>query len=263
MELGTKTLIQEHFRSLPKDLQSYITSEKFAQTIEQIGSTHALTKQETAILEDEAVLVLMGLEPIEDYADNLEEILQKSSQDAESVAISVANEIFSPIKDVLGAYLEQASFDDTLDSEIRSAVISPSSIEQNRFEKRLEALPEELRILITSGKVKEQVAAIGTQFELTPQQTEKLEEQVVLRILGFLRKANFTHSLKENVGIDEQNVQEIENALDQHIFLEMRQGLAGATSNALPQGGSASASPVPAPPKTRHYGTDPYHEPIE
>ena len=267
MESETKKLIQNQFKSLPKGIRDYVVSEKFNQMMQDIGRRHQYNEQEAIALENETVLVFMGLESIEDYAENLQRVLKKPAEEIEEVAIEIAKEVFSPMKQELRMYLQQAASSEEKAADTpetkndRPEIIrQPPNISKERFEKRFEALPEELRQLFSSGAIEQEVRNIGSTFSLSAQQLGALEEQVRLRILGFIRKANFLTTLKEQTDIEEGKIQKIGDALEQGIFLTTKQAL--INSNARQVQTTDNHPPTQAPPKTRHYATDPYHEPI-
>jgi hypothetical protein len=90
-------LIDEQFKSLPKNNQRAIALSPWRFNIEEIGKSLNLTPEQIKIIERETMFVIYGLEPATDYIQNLTEEADMGQNIAEKIAELATEKIFEPI----------------------------------------------------------------------------------------------------------------------------------------------------------------------
>ena len=96
-----KKIVTEQFKKLPKDVQSAMLDDGLSEKIKKIGGAHKLSENQAISLDNETMLVLLGLEHPKDYIRNIGRALAMSAEAAKSVAVDVNKEVFGPVKESL------------------------------------------------------------------------------------------------------------------------------------------------------------------
>ncbi|MBL7046003.1 MAG: hypothetical protein ISR99_03180 [Parcubacteria group bacterium] len=109
MDENIKTKIQEHFEKLPQTLKEAIHSSNFQDKLLAISKKHRLHINQGATLENETLLVMMGLDDASSFTKNLQNELEISKEQAEQITADVAKEILLPIRESLKELLERQS----------------------------------------------------------------------------------------------------------------------------------------------------------
>lgn len=103
MNEDLQKIIAEQMKKLPKDVVEAIISVDYKAQLEEITKLEKLLMDKAAKLEMETTLVMMGLEPLNDYVDNLARELEISTLKAKEIALMVSEKIFKPIRESLHA----------------------------------------------------------------------------------------------------------------------------------------------------------------
>ncbi len=101
MDQNVKNKIEERFSSLPKGLQDAITSSNLRPTLQEIVKEKKLHIDQGALLEDETLLVMLGLESPDNYARNLQDNLKINPIQANQITEEINLKIFVPIRQYL------------------------------------------------------------------------------------------------------------------------------------------------------------------
>ena len=96
-----KEIIKEELVKLPKDAQDAINYLDWASITEGIGKKNLLTESEINDLQTETLLVLSGLENLDSYAQNIENEIGTSKDEAEKIASEAIEKIFTPIGNLI------------------------------------------------------------------------------------------------------------------------------------------------------------------
>lgn len=100
-EKSTKDLLKEQFDTLPTSVQKAITSIDLSAILQQIVKDNKLMIDQAGGLDTETVLVLFGLEPGENFTNNLMKNLGLSSIQASVVTHDVNELIFKKVRENL------------------------------------------------------------------------------------------------------------------------------------------------------------------
>ena len=76
MEESTKKLIKERFKALPQDIKDAILSADLPHQILAISKENTLMLDQTATLETKIMLVMLALESVDDFVNNLQKIFK-------------------------------------------------------------------------------------------------------------------------------------------------------------------------------------------
>ena len=96
-----KQIIQEEVGKLSKEAQEAINFLEWAKVAEEIGKKYLLAESEVDDFQVETLLVLVGIEDGNYYAQNIENNVGTSKEEAEKIAEEAFEKIFTPINDVL------------------------------------------------------------------------------------------------------------------------------------------------------------------
>ncbi|MFH1366198.1 MAG: hypothetical protein ABIG99_02325 [Patescibacteria group bacterium] len=114
-----KQTIKEEVGKLPKENQDVINNFGWEKISEEIGKKFLLTESEINDLQVETLLILIGLQDPDEYAQNVENNIGTSKAEAEKIADEVLQKIFTPINDIL------------IENIKKSGVIKDTNTEQN------------------------------------------------------------------------------------------------------------------------------------
>lgn len=98
--------LQERFALLPKVVQDAILSTDVSKRLRALASTHQLHIDQWEILEQEVQLTLLGIQPLEELAKNLENELHIPFDQAGPLAADISSAVFEPIRAELERQLE-------------------------------------------------------------------------------------------------------------------------------------------------------------
>ena len=123
----------------------------------------------------------------------------------------------------------------------------------NEIKERFFQLPHAVRNAISSASVEKHLRELSESYQLHFDQWEKLENEVMLALLGFQPAENLKHNIQREVGISAEVAQALANGISEHIFEPIRQELEretetlSAQERALePQAESPQEMPIPA-----------------
>lgn len=129
MNDNIQQIIKQRLNELPPDIREAIKSGNLAQKFSSIAEKHNLHLDQNGSLQTETMLVMLGLEPTEDYVNNLERELETSKNEAMAIAEDINKNIFSDIRESLRKMQTQNEVVDNTQQEIpsKTSVQSPKS----------------------------------------------------------------------------------------------------------------------------------------
>ena len=104
MEQDLQKQIEDRIAELPEDIQQAIGSAELEQKVQAIGAKHHLHIDSAGKLQDEVMLVMLGFEPAEQFAQHLSSELGLPSVEAAAVTEEINNEIFMPIRESMKTF---------------------------------------------------------------------------------------------------------------------------------------------------------------
>ena len=96
-----KQIIKDEMAKLPKENQIAIGALNWEKITEEIGKKFFLQEDEINTLQTETFLILIGLEEPDAYAENVEENVGTSKDQASKIVEEMAQKVFIPISDIL------------------------------------------------------------------------------------------------------------------------------------------------------------------
>ena len=96
-----KQKVIEEMVKLPKEMQEAISAHDWAKISEDIGKKYLLDEIEINNLQVETLLVLVGIEDGNYLAQNIENEVGTSKEEAEKIAEEVSQKIFNPLIQML------------------------------------------------------------------------------------------------------------------------------------------------------------------
>lgn len=101
MDGETQKIIEEQMKKLPADVKEAIISVDYQEKLQEITKRQKLLIDQAGKLEMETTLVMIGLEPLTDYIENIQRELGVQIMQAKEIAMDVSENIFKPIRDSL------------------------------------------------------------------------------------------------------------------------------------------------------------------
>lgn len=103
----TEKDMEEQIKALPPVIRDYVGSDHFKDVMRAVTKTFELHIDKAGALYDETVLILIGLEKGEDFVRNLHSKLDVDENTAVSIAATINQEIFEPLRqEVLNPHTE-------------------------------------------------------------------------------------------------------------------------------------------------------------
>src|ERR1035437_9028794 len=99
----TQKIITEQMKNIPEDVALAIISVEYQAKLQEVVKRQKLLIDQAGKLEMETTLVMIGLEPLADYAGNLQRELSLPMVRAKDIAMDVSEHIFKPVRDSLQA----------------------------------------------------------------------------------------------------------------------------------------------------------------
>jgi hypothetical protein len=93
-----KEIIKEEVSKLPMEAQEAINGFDWVKITEEIGEKFSFKEDEINNFQAETLIILVGIETIDSYAQNLEKNIRTSKENAEKISSEVIEKIFKPIK---------------------------------------------------------------------------------------------------------------------------------------------------------------------
>ena len=97
----TQEIIKEQLKTLPKIIKDAISSVDLGEKIKKIADKNMLHIDQAGDLENETVFVMLGLEPVEDYKENIRKELNISRDRAQAITAEIDKEIFMSIREAI------------------------------------------------------------------------------------------------------------------------------------------------------------------
>lgn len=211
MNEDLKKLLRDRFTQLPQEVQNYLQSDAFSNLIQQIGTKHDLSDQSTNLLEDELVLVLMGLDSAQDLPVNLQAALDLPTEQTTAITSQALEAIPEQIVNSVNAHIQNQT------------LVKPWSLDEQQFQKRYEALPDNLKQMYSAEKTEQDMQVIAAQFSLGEESAQRFEDLVRMRLLGFVRRSEFQPKLMTTVGVDSAQAEQMAQAVEEKIFSKIAQ----------------------------------------
>ncbi|MAG12509.1 hypothetical protein CL630_01725 [bacterium] len=101
LSTDTQNIIQNQFKTLPKDVQEAILSVDLRKNLQIITEKHNLHVDQAGALENETLFIMLGLEHPRDYIRNIMRELDIDTSAAKKLATDVNEQIFRPIRESL------------------------------------------------------------------------------------------------------------------------------------------------------------------
>lgn len=134
MKESTEKIIQERFKKLPSTLQKAITSNDFKDGLRTISEKYKLHLDKGVTLENETLMVMMGLDDTSSFTQNLQRGLGIDKEQAEKITADVAKDILLPIRESLKELLSTQDIEEEVvpeESVIKTEEIAPEEEPEN------------------------------------------------------------------------------------------------------------------------------------
>jgi hypothetical protein len=113
---------------------------------------------------------------------------------------------------------------------------------QQRVQKRLTELPQDVQAAIHSSDLAQKVQAIGKKNNLHVDQMGKLEDEVYLVMLGFADPGEFADTLAAELGVTSAQAASVANEVGNEIFMPIRASMQEWSESKIVQDDAALVS---------------------
>lgn len=96
-----KAITEEQLQKLPPEVADAIGSIPWRERVGQIAAIHLLSEEETAALEVEVGIVVLGIEPSDQFPENVSENIGLSNEIVEKITEEIDEQIIKPILDLV------------------------------------------------------------------------------------------------------------------------------------------------------------------
>ena len=114
MDQETINQLKQQFQNLPQEIQNAILSVNLSEKLQEISKNNKLMFDKAGLLETETILVLYGIEPLENYTSNLIKNVGLTSIQASVIAHDVNESIFKSIRESLKKINDQILEEDKM-----------------------------------------------------------------------------------------------------------------------------------------------------
>lgn len=98
MDDETQKIITEQMKNLPADVKAAILSVDYKTKLQEVTKRQRLLIDQAGKLEMEVTLIMIGLEPLNDFVENIEKEFGVNTIRAREIAMDVNENIFKPIR---------------------------------------------------------------------------------------------------------------------------------------------------------------------
>jgi hypothetical protein len=102
-----KQAAEEEIVKLPKEMQDAINTIDWVSISEDIGKKYLRNASEINDLQVETLLILVGMEILSSYAENIEDNIGTTQGEAKKIALEVDQKIFIPISDMMAENIKK------------------------------------------------------------------------------------------------------------------------------------------------------------
>lgn len=106
-EFNLDEILKERLAALPKAIRDAIASADIEQNLQQVSERHKLHMDTWDALENEVMLALIGLEPMEKLQENIASATGVTPEEASAIADDISETVFEPIREEIEDELAQ------------------------------------------------------------------------------------------------------------------------------------------------------------
>ena len=168
MNITSDEILKNQFVKTPTSIQNLILSSEFESSLNTINATNDIEAEKRARIENEVVLVLLGLESLNDFEKNLKNNAGISQEKTQSVTKDIVEKIITPIEEDLRIFLEKEL------QEEEEEEISEIEKEEDVTTKKTEAITQRKEEEAVAEVVKAPVNELPLKKEVVDASTEKM-----------------------------------------------------------------------------------------
>lgn len=207
--------ITEYYEKLPKEAQTLFASMSWLETLKQIISKYSLTEEQAESIGTETTLLLLGMISTDDFRQNLKKEININDSGVDIIIKEIEEKIIKDIEPLL-----YKSYSD-------NAMGLAQEKFGNRFDARLESLPDEVKEAISNSNYQSSVYEIANKHDLNISQMGILEEITTKVLTGFIKPDKFEEEVKNKVNTPEDKTKEIVAEINEKVFKNIKEILVG------------------------------------
>ncbi len=131
-ENNSSTILEERFAALPVALQRAIEDADISKHMRALAEKHKLHLDQWVLLENEILLVLLGIAEPEEMTSNIARELSIDKKLAQTIVNDIVDEVFEPIREQMQRELTQSGRDAHAEHEEAAAVEQTTTEQKQR-----------------------------------------------------------------------------------------------------------------------------------
>lgn len=149
MDNETEKIIEEQIEKLPKEVVTFISSENWEASADEIGSLYNLSREELAAFKNELTLVLVGLTHPDEFSEVIEREVGIKGAVLEALVANVENKIFTQIRPALIEFFEREEATEAESQRLASEQVGASDTTEDE-EEMIETSTAPIPVLVPS-----------------------------------------------------------------------------------------------------------------
>lgn len=235
-----KEITQKHFDSLPEDLQKYILSVDTFEVLSKMYDQYAISQEDREHIGGITGRILMGLVPMKDFSRTLHATLTTEIETTQNLEQDIRTNIFNPVshlitdrrdafnatpapsalapRDIAEHVRNMYEGTTTLSSAMTNPSEAPHPELVTQLLERFRELTPEAQSAITSGEVRSTIEPTASTQQLTVEQTNYTENEIILALLGLSSPNELAQHIARTGDIPHEMAQTLANEARQQIL---------------------------------------------
>lgn len=234
--------IAEYYLKLPAKAQTFFSSMKWVDTLQNISKKYTLSGEQNQTLGTETTLLLLGITSFEQYVESIKKDITLPEDALNKILGEVEESVLKDVKsDIEQAYASNIKkLEDELAPDLDPAFVN---------------LPKELQEAIAQSDYQKKLYEIGTKNKLRIDKMGKLEEVTIKFMKGGISPSQYENQLALEIDIEASLARAIAEEVNESILKTIReimksQMVTGASDG---KGESNIDREVPLPPYAKLY----------
>jgi hypothetical protein len=227
----TDAVIRAQWQALAGPVRNSIHDQEHKTAVRNAVSQYLLSKEDTVALEDEVLMVLLGLQTKEEFAEYLPTIEGLSPNDAAAVMTHIDEHLFALLSPYLNASSAAEPGSETpahthpLNSGGSTSPLEQFVIKDDAIRERFEKLPETVRQAILAENVAQAFSNVVRNNDLNQEQFITLGTLAVQVMVGLATTKDFRSRATEQHLVDEAHLKELVAEVEQNMFKPVRDAI--------------------------------------
>jgi hypothetical protein len=204
--------IAEYYTKLSPKAQASFSSMQWMERLKEISKKYTLSSEQMQTIGTETTLVLLGINSIEQYAENLANEIELPEDSMTKMLTEIGDTVLRDVQsDIDTAYKNNLQ---SLEAEEKEAEVSSDP--------KFASLPAELQSAIAQSDYQKKLYEIATSYKLQVENMGKLEDLTVRFITGAMSPSQYENSLALELDLEAGKARELATQVNSSILQNIR-----------------------------------------